>query len=56
MIEEYTTEEQKETRLNTCKQCENFTVDEEFTTCNKCGCSISLLISFLNEKCPMEKW
>lgn len=54
--EEYTTESERELRLEICKACENFNIDDEFTSCLQCGCSISLLVTFKLEKCPIGKW
>lgn len=55
-LDQYTSEVEKENRLSICKSCDQFKIDEDFTTCNKCGCSINLLITDVNEKCPLEKW
>ena len=55
-LDQYTSVVEKENRLSICKSCDQFKIDEDFTTCNKCGCSINLLITDKNEKCPLEKW
>jgi uncharacterized paraquat-inducible protein A len=55
-ISEYTTDNERINRLDICKTCENFSVQDEFTSCLKCGCSISLLTLFKFETCPIGKW
>jgi len=55
-IEEYTTDSERTDRLNICKLCDNFSVNDEFSSCLSCGCDISLLITFKLEKCPIGKW
>lgn len=53
---ECTPQEQME-RLSVCKGCENFAVNEDSTTeCSACECSISLLITFADQRCPLGKW
>lgn len=53
----YSTDEQRQYRLDICKKCEKFLVSEEKKTeCIECGCSISLLTTFSFKSCPLEKW
>lgn len=53
---ECTPQEQME-RLNVCKGCDRFVVNEDTTTkCSACECSISLLITFVDQSCPLGKW
>lgn len=48
-------ESQKASRLETCKNCEKFTIDE-VTKCSECGCNISLMITYTFKECPLGKW
>jgi hypothetical protein len=50
------TPEQKEIRLHLCKNCVNFTVEDNHTICSGTGCNISLMVTFNFKQCPLEKW
>ena len=52
------TPEETEARLEICKTCESFIIEETGTRCSECigGCSISKLISHEEETCPKGKW
>lgn len=51
------TPEEAQTRLETCKQCEHFTIEENFTTsCAKCRCTIGFLIYDKDQNCPEGNW
>jgi len=51
------TEEEQRQRLDFCKACPSFKIKEDHTTeCTDCGCSISLMISFLFKECPKGNW
>ena len=50
------TPEERERRLNICKTCENFYIQDQKTFCRGCECSLSLLITFQIESCPENKW
>lgn len=51
------TPEEQARRLETCKQCDMFTMNPDGTTrCAACDCSLSLLITFEAQRCPLEKW
>ena len=53
---ECTPQEQME-RLSVCKACDRFVINEDTTTkCSACECSISLLITFTDQQCPLGKW
>jgi hypothetical protein len=41
-------------RLDICKSCENF--NSSNTTCNICGCFLSIKTIWSTEKCPIDKW
>jgi hypothetical protein len=57
-MSEYCTEEESLSRIEICKQCESFIIEEIGTRCAECagGCSISLLISHIEQVCPKGKW
>jgi hypothetical protein len=57
-MSEYCTEEESLSRIEICKQCESFIVEEIGTRCAECagGCSISLLISHTEQVCPKGNW
>lgn len=57
-MSEYCSEEEAQTRLEVCKTCESFIIDEDGTHCAECigGCSISRLISNIDEACPKGNW
>jgi hypothetical protein len=57
-MSEYCTLEELQERLDVCKQCESFIIEETGTRCAECagGCSISLLISHIDQVCPKGKW
>lgn len=57
-MSEYCTLEESQERLEVCKQCESFIIEETGTRCAECagGCSISLLISHVDQVCPKDKW
>lgn len=50
-------EQEKQNRLDVCKNCEKFKIEENFTTsCSQCACPIAFMISFIDNKCPLDKW
>jgi len=50
-------EDESRSRLSVCNSCENFHIDTDAQTkCKACGCNISMLISFKDKNCPLEKW
>lgn len=57
-MNEFCSLEESESRIEICKQCESFVVEEIGTRCDEClgGCSISLLISHVDYSCPKGKW
>ena len=51
------TPEEQSRRLETCKGCDRFAMNPDGTTkCTACDCSLSLLITFVSQKCPLERW
>lgn len=49
--------QESESRLSSCKSCENFFIDvDNHTKCKGCSCNISILISLKIKECPLEKW
>jgi hypothetical protein len=52
------TPEETQARLDICKLCESFIIEESGTRCAECvgGCSIGRLISHEEETCPKGKW
>lgn len=57
-MSEYCTEEEMLSRIEVCKTCDSFIIEESGTRCSQCigGCSISFLVSHKNEICPKGKW
>jgi hypothetical protein len=55
---EYCGEEETQRRIEICKQCDSFIVEETGTRCAECagGCSISLLVSHTDQVCPKGNW
>lgn len=55
---DYCSEEETQRRIETCKQCDSFIVEETGTRCSECvgGCSISLLVSHMDQVCPKDNW
>jgi hypothetical protein len=55
---EYCTQEEMQARVEICKTCDSFIVEDIGTRCAEClgGCSISLLISHKDEPCPKGNW
>jgi hypothetical protein len=52
-----TTPEEHAYRISVCKTCDQFHVNEDYTTtCLACGCSCSLLLTYQAEICPLNKW
>ncbi len=50
-------QEEKEVRLNFCKVCENFQIEESgITICKETGCNISFMVGFNFKQCPKENW
>lgn len=57
MTDEACTFDEQKRRLDTCKGCDMFRMDDNgMTTCDACACSLSLLITFMEQSCPMGKW
>jgi len=54
----YCTPDETQARIDVCKTCENFIIDETGTRCAECsgGCSISFLVSQKDEICPKGNW
>lgn len=57
-MSEFCSLEESQQRIEVCKMCESFIVDEMGTQCAECasGCSISLLISHKDQVCPKGNW
>ncbi len=55
---EYCTQEEMQARVEICKTCDSFIVEDIGTRCTEClgGCSISFLISHKDEPCPKGNW
>jgi hypothetical protein len=57
MNEDTCTHEEQGRRLETCRRCDRFEVAMPgMTRCTECRCSISLLITFQRQACPLGKW
>jgi hypothetical protein len=41
-------------RLATCRGCDKF--DAARMACNLCGCQMAVKVTWLEQKCPIEKW
>lgn len=54
--DEYTTPAEHDHRIEVCKTCENFTIDDGYTKCLGCNCLLSLLVTYKNQTCPLGKW
>jgi hypothetical protein len=54
----YCTVEETQERVEICKTCDSFIIEETGTRCGEClgGCSISLLVSHKDEICPKGNW
>jgi hypothetical protein len=54
----YCTVEETQERVEICKTCDSFIIEEIGTRCAEClgGCSISLLVSHKDEICPKGNW
>jgi hypothetical protein len=46
--------EEKEARLEVCKNCPKF--NKEFVTCGVCGCHLNIKAAWRSESCPLGKW
>lgn len=57
-MSEYCTEEESQSRIEVCKQCESFIIEDTGTRCAECSgrCSISLLVSQTDQVCPKGNW
>ena len=56
-MNEECTPEETEARLEVCKTCDSFSIEEDYTTkCQECMCSISLMITFKDQPCPKGNW
>lgn len=51
---EYAADHTKQTRLATCKACDNRNAALE--VCTSCGCWIPGKVKFLKSSCPLGKW
>lgn len=57
MTDEACTFDEQKRRLETCKLCDRFEmVMQGMTRCAECRCSLSLLITFQRQACPLGKW
>ena len=53
----YCTEQESNNRLEFCKNCEAFIINENnLTQCLETGCLINLTISSLSKQCPKGNW
>jgi hypothetical protein len=54
----FCTPEETQERVEICKQCPSFIVEDIGTRCAECsgGCSISLMVSHKDELCPRGNW
>lgn len=51
------TDEERSNRLEQCKLCENFTInDDGLTQCSASGCLINLMTTFKFKTCPKGNW
>ena len=50
------TEEETINRLNICKNCDSFIIEDYVTKCVSSGCNISLMTTFKFKPCPLNKW
>jgi hypothetical protein len=57
-MSEYCTPEETQERIEVCKTCDSFIIEEIGTRCSECsgGCSISLLVSQKDQVCPKGRW
>ena len=54
---DYCTEEESNRRLEFCKLCEAFVINENnITQCLETGCLINLMISSFSKQCPKGNW
>lgn len=51
---ELSSPEEAAKRLDVCRTCELY--EQVSNRCSKCGCYLSMKVSWANEKCPMGKW
>lgn len=51
-----TTQQEKQTRLNTCSECDNNHATEFGRICNACACPINYVITYKFKMCPIGKW
>lgn len=57
MNEDTCTHEEQTRRMETCKRCDRFEmVADWMTRCAECNCSLSLLITFQKQTCPLGNW
>lgn len=53
----YCTVEEVFARVEFCKVCENFDIDEQgLTKCKETGCNINMMSSFKFKSCPKGNW
>lgn len=50
----YTTREQRDGRLSTCKDCDS--LFKPTRTCRECGCFMALKTWLKDATCPLGKW
>lgn len=50
------TPDESETRLEFCKNCDNFIIEEGTTRCKSSGCLINLMTTFKFKTCPKGFW
>jgi hypothetical protein len=54
---QYSTPEEQFAKLEVCKSCDQFIIDTQgITQCTACNCSLSLLITYSDQICPLGKW
>jgi hypothetical protein len=48
------TEEERDKRMDVCKSCDRFLLDQ--SRCSACGCFMEVKTRFRSAQCPLGKW